>query len=197
MIEIMQDRSDFLHALKAYGIENNIPNFSEENARYLRDLIQKIGAKNILEIGTANGYSSIHFADEMEKIWGKVTTIEFSERAYYMAQENFQAADVLHIITSYHWDAREIIPSLSEKYDFIFIDGLKKASLHFLKLCWEKAIPGGIIIIDDVIKFQEKMPDLYTYMPLSWIKYEILPIDGDDGIMQIEVPNPKPSWKNI
>lgn len=68
MIEIMQDRLDFLRALKVYGIENNIPNFSEENARYLRDLIQKIGAKNILEIGTANGYSSIHFADEMEKI---------------------------------------------------------------------------------------------------------------------------------
>jgi len=62
------NRGDFLNKLKTYGEENDIPNISLDNARFLRELIKNNNTKHLLEIGSANGYSTIHFADELEKI---------------------------------------------------------------------------------------------------------------------------------
>jgi predicted O-methyltransferase YrrM len=53
---------------------------------------------------------------------------------------------------------------LTDIYDFVFIDGMKKRSLDFLKSVWDKVPLGGTIIIDDVIKFRHKMVGLYEYM---------------------------------
>ena len=176
----------FLAELKSYGIENNIPNISHKNALYLQKLIQKKSFKNILEIGTANGYSTIHFALEIQKTWGQITTIEFSQLAYEQANENFIKAGVESLIRSYFWDAREIIPLLEERYDFVFIDGLKKASLNFFQIVWPIVETWGIIVIDDVIKFRHKMEDLYLYLDTNNIAYTVLAIDEDDGIMLVE-----------
>jgi predicted O-methyltransferase YrrM len=60
------DRQGFLRELKTYGEQNNIPNISPENAVFLRQLIRENNTKHLLEIGSANGYSTIHFADELE-----------------------------------------------------------------------------------------------------------------------------------
>ena len=183
------NRKLFLKELERHGEKNHIPNISSSNAQYLRNILREKGYKNILEIGSANGYSTIHFADELEKHlwWWKITSIEFSQLAYEDAQENFTKAEVDSLIEHYFWDAREIIPLLEEIYDFIFIDGLKKASLSFLQLCLPKLAPWGTIVIDDVIKFRHKMKDLYEYLENSDLHYEVIQIDEDDGIMRIEV----------
>jgi predicted O-methyltransferase YrrM len=62
------DRQQFLKRLKIHGKENDIPNISPENATFLRKLIRKNNTSHLLEIGSANGYSTIQFADELEKI---------------------------------------------------------------------------------------------------------------------------------
>jgi len=180
------DKQAELKKLKKFGIENNIPNISEENAQYLKSILRELRAKSILEIGSANGYSTIHFALEVEKWGGVITSLEFSQAAYEMASENFEKFWVTNTIRHYFWDARDIIPLLDETYDFIFIDGLKKASLSFLKLVWDKALPWCVIVIDDVIKFRHKMQDLYTYLDNSHMSYKIIQIDDDDGIMVIK-----------
>lgn len=179
------DRNDFLRDLKIYWEQNDIPNISEENAQFLRKLLREYTPKHLLEIWSANGYSTIHFADELEKYGWSITSIEFSQLAYEQAQDNFETVWVSEIIKHYFWDAREIIPLLEEKYDFIFIDGLKKASLDFLKLVWDKAETWSIIIIDDVIKFKHKMTWLYEYVEAQGLNYEVIQIDADDGIMKI------------
>lgn len=91
-----------------------------------------------------------------------------------------------HIIQQYYGDAREIIPLLEKKYDFIFIDGLKKASLDFFLLSWKKLSSPGIIVIDDVVKFRHKMENLYSYLDEKTINYKVVMVDPDDGIMLIE-----------
>jgi len=179
---------DKLRKLKEFGIKNNIPNISEENALYLEKLLQEYRPTHLLEIWSANGYSTVRFALQMKKWSGIITSIDFSQVAYEMAQENFEDFRVTQTVKSYFWDAREIIPLLEEQYDFIFIDGLKKASLEFLKLVWKRALPGCIIIIDDVIKFKSKMEDLYQYVHINGIPHEVLQIDSDDGIMKIIKP---------
>lgn len=97
----MIDREIFLAELKKYGQQNDIPNISKENAMFLRDLIQKQNVQQLLEIGSANGYSTINFAIELEKTGGKITSIEFSQRAYEQAGDNFQEAGVSDIIKHY------------------------------------------------------------------------------------------------
>jgi len=179
------DRTIFLKELKKYWEKNNIPNITLENALFLRNILKEKKIKSLLEIGSANGYSTIHFALELEKTGWNITSIEFSQLAYEDAQENFKKAKVDNIIKSYFGDARDIIPLLEETYDFVFIDGLKKRSRVFLELVRNKVENWGIIVIDDVIKFRYKMEDLYKYVKKEKLNYEVLQIDEDDGIMII------------
>ncbi|RAL57851.1 hypothetical protein BLD25_00650 [Candidatus Gracilibacteria bacterium GN02-872] len=180
------DREKFLMDLKKYGEQNEIPNISLVNARFLRDLIIISKTKNMLEIGTANGFSTINFAIELEKVGGKITTIEFSENSFNVAKKNFAEAGVSSIINQIWGNALDEVPKLeNESFDFIFIDGMKRRSVDFLKLCLPKLKKGGILLIDDVIKFKEKMTGLYEFLEESKIIFNVIPIDGDDGIMMI------------
>lgn len=181
-----KDINTFLKALKKYGEDNNIPNITERNAFYLSELMKERKVQSLLEIGTANGYSSIYFANTISPYGGKVTTIEFSQLAYEMAGENIEQSGLSEYIIQYYGDAREIIPHLTESYDMIFIDGLKKASLDFFLLTQKKLNAWGMIIIDDVIKFRYKMEDLYSYLEEHKIPYRLEIIDEDDGIMILE-----------
>lgn len=165
--------------------KNEVPNISWDNAQYIGNIIQENEAKHMLEIGTAHGFSTIYFADILSKIWGNLTTIEFSQVSYEIAQKHIELSGLSNI-SQYFWDAREIIPLLDESYDFVFIDGMKKASLQFLHIVWNKVVPGGFIIIDDVIKFKHKMEDLYNHLEKESITYQVTQIDSDDGIMIIK-----------
>lgn len=177
---------DFLEKLKKHWLKNDIPNISLENAVFLREIIKRKKVKNLLEIGTANGFSSINFAYEMKQNNGKITTIDFSEKSYNEAKQNFIDAWVSEMITPLFGNALDILPTLEWRYDFIFIDGMKRRTVDFLELTYEKLLPGWTVVIDDVIKFKEKMIWLYEYLAENNINYEILQIDSDDGILIIE-----------
>lgn len=174
-----------LKKLKEYWIKNDIPNISETNALFLRDLIKIKKVKKMLEVWTANWYSSINFALELKKISWKLTTIEFSSRSYDLALQNFEDFDVTESINAINWNALDEIPKLKDKYDFVFIDGMKRRTKDFLELSWDKVNDWWIIIIDDVIKFKEKMIWLWDYLEDKKIKYNIIPIDIDDGVIMI------------
>lgn len=175
----------YLKELKQHWLENEIPNISETNARFLRDLIKISKTKNMLEIWTANWYSAINFALELKELWGKLTTIEFSKLSYEQAIQNFEKAWVKQTINAINWNALDEIPKLNETYDFVFIDGMKRRTIDFLQLTWDKVVDGWIIIIDDVIKFREKMVWFWEYLEENKIVYNIIPIDIDDGVVMI------------
>ncbi len=175
----------FLSDLKQYWEENEVPNITVVNARFLRDLIKIGKTKNMLEIWTANWFSGINFALELQKIWGRLTTIEFSQNSHLQAIDNFATAEVSDVITAINWNALDVIPSLDETFDFVFIDWMKRRSVDFLRLVWDKVEPNWIIIIDDVIKFREKMVGLWEYLEEQNIKYNIIPIDIEDWILMI------------
>ncbi len=180
------NEKNFLEELKNHWIKNDIPNITFTNANFLRDLLKIKKVKKILEIWTANGFSTINFAFELKNMWWwNITTIEFSPKSYWDALNNFKEAWVIDYINPLLWNALDIIPLLKDKYDFVFIDGMKKRSKDFLELVWNKTKIWGIIIIDDVIKFKHKMLSLYDYVEENNIKYNIIPIDEDDGIMMI------------
>lgn len=176
---------EFLLQLKKYGEENDIPNISLTNARFLRDLLKLKQPKNTLEIGTANGFSTINFALECQYFNGHIDTIEFSQNSYDIATNNIQEAWLSEYITQHFGNALDLIPVMWKEYDFIFIDGMKRRTKDFFELSYPLLKKWGIMIIDDVILFQEKMQNLHELLAQEKIVYNIIPIDVHDWIIMI------------
>ncbi len=105
----------------------------------------------------------------------------------------------------YFGDAREILPHFQtgnqhaecqrpksvlsipkQRFDIIFIDGAFRMTREFYDLSVPLLEKGGMIIIDDVIKFRWKMNGFYEYLDSLGVNYEIIQTDPDDGIMVIQ-----------
>jgi len=180
------ERQQFLEKLRQYWIINTIPNITEVNVKLICDLIKISKTQNMLEIWTANWFSWINFWIELEKNNWKLTSIDFSEKSYLEALDNIKKVNLENTIDLILWNALDEIPKLPDNYfDFVFIDWMMRRTKDFLELSWPKIKPGGIIIIDDVIKFKDKMLWFYEYLEDNNIKYNILPIDIDDWVMMI------------
>ncbi len=188
--------SAYLRTLKASSLERKIPNISEENAEFIKNIIREKKPKHILEIGTANGYSALQFASAMLDYptislsdHPTITTIEYAANAHREAIEHFSSCKVKNIHAIY-WDAKQVIPSLADGYfDFLYIDAMKREYLDYLLLSLTKLTPDAMIVIDDVEKFRDKMENLYGYLDSHNIEYILEKTDIDDSIMIIERKN--------
>ncbi len=171
-----------LKNIKKIWLEREIPNISEQNAEYIKGLIREKSPKHILEIGTANWYSTLHFATAIEEE-SDITTIEQAWNMHIDAVTNFKNCKIKNIHALWG-DAKWVLPSLAENYfDFIYIDAMKKEYLKYLLLLLPKMTPDALIVIDDVVKFRDKMEDLYDFLDRNHIEYNICSTDPDDGIM--------------
>ena len=137
----------------------------------------------MLEIGSANWFSAIQFGLELEKTWWKLITIEFSEPSQKQVLENIKVVWLENVITSIRANALFEIPKLNETFDFVFIDWMKRRTTDFFDLVYDKVKLWWIIVVDDVIKFREKMWWFWDYLEKNDLEYNILPIDNDDGIL--------------
>ncbi len=175
--------------LKKYGVDNKIPNVSNTLGMFLNILIKNKNIQNVLEIGTANGVSTLWMAEALKQTRGNIITFEFSIPSRNEALENFKKFKLNKYITSIYGDAIEKIKELKlngKIFDLIFIDGQKNNTLNFFITCKNLLKDDGIIIIDDVIKYKYKMMDFYKYIKNNKeFFYLVLPIDIDDGIMLI------------
>jgi predicted O-methyltransferase YrrM len=206
----------YIRKLKFSSIERNVPNISEQNAEFLQNLIREKNPKHILEIGTANGYSTLQFASmlleksppekgEWEGVTQNkdsshvtppnlpfsreewtITTIEYAWNAHIEAVEHFRNCKVKNIHAVWG-DAKAVIPTLANEYfDFVFIDAMKREYLDYLLLSLPKCTPDALIVIDDVEKFASKMENLYDWLWDKEIPYHIEKTDIDDSIMILE-----------
>lgn len=179
----MTEIEDYVKRLREFWIKNNIPNITDENSIFLRNLIKLQSTKNMLEIGSANWFSSIQFWLELKKTWWKLTTLEFSEPSQKQVLENIKAVWLEKIVTSIRTNALYEIPNLSETFDFVFIDAMKRRTKDFFDLVYDKVEMGGIIIVDDVIKFREKMWDFWEYLDKNDLEYSLISVDKDDWVL--------------
>ena len=179
------ERQAFLNTLREASISDDVPIVSETNGKFLHFLVGLTKAKDILEVGMANGYSTIHLADAVENNNGHVTTIDVSTPSIAWAKKNFKEADVEHLITLHEGLAEDILPTLhGNLYDMIFIDAMKKGYKTYWEHAKQMMKPDTLVVFDDVMKFKWKMEDFHTMME-NETEYEwvILPIDDDDATM--------------
>lgn len=132
-------------------------NISRPTANFLNMLIKIHGSKNVLEVGTSNGYSGIWLAKALKETGGHLTTIEYYEKRLTPARENFEKCGVLDIITTLQGSATEVMTSLKGEFDFVFIDANKGEYIKYFEIMEPKLKSGGIIAADNITSHFEKV----------------------------------------
>ena len=135
-----------IEELEEYAKENNIPIMQKDGIEFLTNYIKENNIKNILEIGSAIGYSAIKMALVDEDI--KVTTIERDKERYDMAVNNINKFDLNNQINIILGDALET--NIEGEYDLIFIDAAKSQYIKFFEKYELNLKKGGVIVTDNL-----------------------------------------------
>lgn len=134
--------------MEDFAKEYDVPISQPETIKLLELLIKISGGKNILEVGTAIGYSAIRMALAGAE---KIDTIEINEKAVAAAErnvKNFGLEDKINIMLG---DANEVLPTIKEEYDIIFIDAAKAQYNKFFEHCMCRLKEGGILVSDNIL----------------------------------------------
>ena len=132
--------------LEEYAKENNIPIMMKDGIEFLLKYIKDNNIKNILEIGTAIGYSAIRMSLVNENI--NVTTIERDNTRYMEAKKNINDFELNNRIKVFNDDAFNV--ELKEQYDLIFIDAAKSQYIKFFEKFKLNLSENGVIISDNL-----------------------------------------------
>ena len=132
--------------LEEYAKDFHVPIMLKDGIEYLLEYIKNNNIKNILEIGTAIGYSSIRMALVNNDI--KVTTIERDSNMYNEALKNIKSFNLDNRINIIYKDALDV--ELTDKYDLIFIDAAKSQYIKFFEKFKHNLNDNGVIITDNL-----------------------------------------------
>lgn len=146
----IEEKDSLILEMEDFAHENNVPIVTKEVAEYLKFIVKTHKVKNILEVGTAIGYSGILMAKEIVGQDGKLYTIEIDEERYNQAQENIKKSGLSNIV-SIKGDAVEEIKKIEENFDFVFIDASKGHYMDFFEDSIKLLNKNGIIFIDNIM----------------------------------------------
>ena len=139
-----------LEKIKEKALNDHIPIIMDDTLEVMEKYLKEEKPKRILEIGTAVGYSAICFTDFLSED-GVIDTIEREHERVIEAKENIKKAEVEEKINIFEGDAVEILPTLNNKYDAVFIDAAKGKYPFFLKEALRMINPNGIIFADNIL----------------------------------------------
>ena len=139
-----------LEKIKQKALEEHIPIIMDDTLEVIEKELKENPPKRILEIGAAVGYSAMCFSEFLAD-GGKIDTIERDEERIKEAKINFKNVGVEEKIKLYDGDAVEILPTLNEKYDMVFIDAAKGKYPFFLKEALRMKNENGIIFADNIL----------------------------------------------
>lgn len=139
-----------LEIIKQKALEEHIPIIMDDTLEVVDEILTKLKPMKILEIGTAVGYSAMCFSEYLVD-GGKIDTIERDEKRIAEAKENIKRVGVEEKINIYEGDAVEILPTLNDKYDMIFIDAAKGKYPFFLKEALRMLNENGVILADNIL----------------------------------------------
>lgn len=136
---------DVIEHLDANQRRGNM-NCPYKDGRILRILTESTGAKNVVEIGTSNGFSGLWFCLALKETGGHLTTHDIDEGRIKLAKENFAKAGVTDMVTIVQGDAHEEVKKLKDPIDVLFIDADKPGYPDYLEKLLPLVKPGGIIV---------------------------------------------------
>ena len=186
---------NIIREIKNYADMNNVPIMADSGMRYLMNYVDKHSVRNILEIGTAIGYSAIMLCSVHPDV--VVTTIERDEKRYLEAIKNIKKMKLEERIHLIYKDAFDV--SFDEQFDLIFIDAAKAQNQRLFERFERNLAPEGTIITDnmnfhglveknleeiksrDLRQLVRKVKDYHTFLENHYA-YETEFLDVGDGI---------------
>jgi len=134
-----------MYVRQSRGMGNVLP----EDGRLLRMLTETLGARHVVELGTANGYSALWFCLALRSTGGQLTTHELDPKRIALAKENFRRAGVEDLVTLVEGDAHETIQKLAGPIDLLLLDAEKEGFTDYLTKLLPRVRPGGLILAHD------------------------------------------------
>jgi predicted O-methyltransferase YrrM len=138
---------------------------SEEDGRFLRVLVASRGARSILEIGGASGYSGIWLGLGARESGGQVVSIEYDAGRAKEATDNITRSGLTDVVRVVHGDGFKEIPKLQGTFDLVFLDAWKPDYKKFFDLVYPRLSPGAIFAAHNVVNKKSEMePFLNTVL---------------------------------
>ncbi len=130
---------------------HDVPIVDPEVARFLEVTARACGARRVLEIGTATGYSGLHLARGMAPD-GELVTIDVDAGRQATARRVFQGAGLGERVTLMHGPALSVLPTVRGPFDLLFLDAVKTEYQAYLDLALPLLRVGGVVIADNVLR---------------------------------------------
>jgi len=158
-----------------------LPIIGPHKGKVLVDVIRDVKPKRVLEVGTLIGYSAILIAKELDSK-AHLITIEIHPDEAEIARENIKRAKVPPTVDVMIGDALKVIPTLTGKFDMVFIDAEKSEYIDYLRLVEGRLHKGTVIVADNAGIFADQMKEYLDYVRSSG-KYtsKYIPF-GEDGV---------------
>ena len=145
------ENSEILEKIEQEALADDVPIIRHEMQSFLRVLLMMQKPMRILEVGTAVGFSAL-LMSEYAPAGCEITTIENYEKRIPIARNNFKRAGKESQITLLEGDAMEVLPTLDEPYDFIFMDAAKGQYIHYMPEVMRLLKTGGTLVSDNVMQ---------------------------------------------
>lgn len=155
--------NDLLREMEAYAQAHNVPIIKQEAAEILLREAKEKKPAHILEVGTAIGYSALRMA-ECLAAGGRITTIELSDERADLAEAYIARTPYSDVITVLRGDAAEVLPTLTDTYDFVFIDAAKGQYERYLDTIEARLVDGAVVAADNVL-FRGYVMDEHSEVP--------------------------------
>ena len=149
-----------LDEIEREALDSYVPIIRKEMQSFLKLLLAMNRPKRILEVGTAVGFSSILMAEYAPKDC-KIVTIENYEKRIPIARANFVRAGKEKQIALLEGDAADVLKTLNEPFDLIFMDAAKGQYIHWLPDVVRLLAPGGVLMSDNVLQEGELIESHY------------------------------------
>lgn len=146
--------TEWLNSLEEYALKTEVPIIRRPTQNLIRFLLALKQPKQILEVGTAIGFSAILMA-QYSASDAHITTIEKYEKRIPIAEENFEKSGFSYKITFLKGDAADILKELETEgrtYDMIFMDAAKGQYMNFLPPIMSMMKSGSLLISDNVLQ---------------------------------------------
>lgn len=161
ILSLDKDASPLVRTIEQEAIRDYVPIIRKESQSLLRVLLKIKKPGQVLEVGTAIGFSAILMGECIPED-SHLTTIEKYEKRIPIAKENFKRAGMEDKITLIEGDAVEVLKGLEGPYDFIFMDAAKGQYIHFLPEVLRLLVPGGILVSDNVLQDGDVVESRYA-----------------------------------
>lgn len=143
--------SSYLEEIEQKALKDHVPIIRKETQSFLKVLMRMQKPMQILELGTAVGFSAL-LMNAYAPAGSHITTIENYEKRIPVARENFRRAGRDNEITLIEGDALEVMKKLAGPYDFIFMDAAKGQYIYYLPEAMRLLPVGGLLVTDNVLQ---------------------------------------------